>query len=340
MSSKRYSNAVGGVAQKIPPVWMMRQAGRYHKHYQALRQKYSFEELCKIPELAAEVAFGPVDEFDFDVAILFSDILFPLEALGMGLKYTDAGPNLSFAIRSKEDLKKLNSVEDSISFMQFQKDAMKLTREKIPKDKSVIGFVGGPWTLFTYAVSGKHEGNLSLPKTLTEVRNEFLEKIVPFLKENIAFQLAGGAELIMIFDTAGGDLSPEFFREIVFPGIKTLADSYPGKVGYYGRGTGSPHFQTIREIATLAGFGFDHRWDLKEVFKNEKRMVQGNFDQTLLFMEREEFKKTLKYYLSPYRDLSPEERIGWVCGLGHGVMPKTPEDNVKTFVEIVRETFQ
>ncbi|TGL97863.1 uroporphyrinogen decarboxylase [Leptospira barantonii] len=340
MSSERYQNAINGIAQKVPPVWMMRQAGRYHKHYQTLRQKHSFEELCKIPELAAEVAFGPVDEFDFDTAILFSDILFPLEALGMGLQYTDAGPALGFAIRSKEDLKKLKSVEDSISFMQFQKDAMRLTRERIPKNKSIIGFVGGPWTLFTYAVSGKHEGNLSLPKTLTDVRNEFLEKIVRFLKANIQLQLEGGAELIMIFDTAGGDLSPEFFREIVIPGVKTLADQFPGKVGYYGRGTASPHFNMIREISSLAGFGFDHRWDLKDVLKTERRMIQGNFDQTLLFMQREEFKKTLMNFLRPYRDLSPEERIGWVCGLGHGVMPKTPEENVKTFVEIVRETFQ
>ncbi|TGL79599.1 uroporphyrinogen decarboxylase family protein [Leptospira yasudae] len=340
MSNKRYSNAINGIAQKIPPVWMMRQAGRYHKHYQALRQKHSFEELCKIPELAAEVAFGPVNEFDFDVSILFSDILFPLEALGMGLQYTDAGPNLSFAIRSEADLKKLKSVEDSISFMQFQKDAMKLTRERIPKDKSVIGFVGGPWTLFTYAVSGKHEGNLALPKTLTNVRKEFLKTIVQFLKENIALQLEGGAELIMIFDTASGDLSPDFFEEIVLPGVKTLADAYPGKVGYYGRGTTTSHFDLIRNIPSLAGFGFDHRWDLRQVFRSEKRMIQGNFDQALLFMEREEFKKTLINFLRPFRDLSPEERIGWVCGLGHGVMPKTPEDNVKTFVEIVRETFQ
>ncbi|MCG6169843.1 uroporphyrinogen decarboxylase family protein [Leptospira sanjuanensis] len=340
MSNERYSNAIGGIAQKIPPVWMMRQAGRYHKHYQALRQKHSFEELCKIPELAAEVAFGPVNEFDFDVSILFSDILFPLEALGMGLRYTDAGPNLSFAIRSEADLKKLKSVEDSISFMQFQKDAMELTRERIPKDKSVIGFVGGPWTLFTYAVSGKHEGNLSLPKTLTNVRKEFLKTIVQFLKENIALQLDGGAELILIFDTAGGDLSPDFFEEIVIPGVKTLADAYPGKVGYYGRGTATSHFDLIRNIPSLAGFGFDHRWDLRQVFRTESRMIQGNFDQALLFMERDEFKKTLINFLRPFRDLPPEERIGWVCGLGHGVMPKTPEDNVKTFVEIVRETFQ
>ncbi|AOP36208.1 uroporphyrinogen decarboxylase [Leptospira tipperaryensis] len=340
MSNERYLNALQGIAQKIPPVWMMRQAGRYHKHYQALRQKHSFEELCKIPELAAEVAFGPVDEFDFDVAILFSDILFPLEALGMGLKYTDAGPELGFAIRSKEDLAKLKSVKDSISFMQFQKDAMKLTRERIPKEKSLIGFVGGPWTLFTYAVAGKHEGNLSLPKTLTNVRKEFLEEIVQFLKANIALQLEGGADLIMIFDTAGGDLSPALFEEIVVPGVKSLADAFPGKVGYYSRGTASPHFQSVQRISSLAGYGLDHRWDLRDVFKTEKRMIQGNFDQALLFMEREEFKKTLIDYLKPFQDLAPSERVGWVCGLGHGVMPKTPEDNVKTFVETVRETFR
>ncbi|XDD52253.1 uroporphyrinogen decarboxylase family protein [Leptospira sp. WS92.C1] len=340
MSNERYTNALQGIAQKIPPVWMMRQAGRYHKHYQALRQKHSFEELCKIPELAAEVAFGPVDEFDFDTAILFSDILFPLEALGMGLQYTDAGPSLSFAIRSKEDLAKLKSVEDSISFMEFQKDAMKLTRERISKDKSLIGFVGGPWTLFTYAVSGKHEGNLSLPKILTEVRSEFLKTILAFLKKNIALQLEGGADVILIFDTAGGDLSPDFFDEIVVPGVKTLADTFPGKVGYYSRGTASPQFESVRSISNLVGYGLDHRWNLPEVLKKEKRMIQGNFDQALLFLEKEEFKKNLKNWLQPFLELSPEERTGWVCGLGHGVMPKTPEDNVKTFVEIVRETFR
>ncbi|UOG62422.1 uroporphyrinogen decarboxylase [Leptospira noguchii] len=340
MPNEKYTNALNGIAQKIPPVWMMRQAGRYHKHYQTLRAKYSFEELCKNPDLAAEVAYGPVDEFDFDVAILFSDILFPLEALGMGLHYTDSGPVLDLEIRSKEDLNKLKPVKDSIFLMQFQKTALQLTRERLPKEKSLIGFVGGPWTLFTYAVCGKHEGNLFLPKTLTEVRKEFLKKIIQFLKENISIQLEGGADLILIFDTAGGDLSPEFFKEIVVPGIKTLADFFPGKVGYYGRGTSTIHFEMIREIATLAGFGFDHRWDLRKVFKSEKRMIQGNFDQSLLFLEKEEFKKTLMNYLEPFRKLSPAERIGWVCGLGHGVMPKTPEYNVKTFVEIVRDTFR
>lgn len=319
---------------------MMRQAGRYHKHYQALRQKHSFEDLCKIPELAAEVALGPVDEFDFDAAILFSDILFPLEALGMGLEYTDSGPRLGFAISDEAALRRLRPAEDSISFMEFQKRAMQFTRERIPKEKSLIGFVGGPWTLFTYAVSGKHEGNLSLPKTLTKVREKFLETIVQFLKGNIRLQLEGGADVILVFDTAGGDLSPDLFREIVLPGIETLAKTFPGRIGYYGRGTASPHFETLRGVSELAGFGFDHRWDLREVMKVEKRMIQGNFDQALLFMEKDEFKKTLMRFLAPFSELPPEERVGWVCGLGHGVMPKTPEANVKTFVETVRETFR
>lgn len=318
---------------------MMRQAGRYHKHYQALRQKHSFEDLCKIPELAAEVAFGPVDEFDFDAAILFSDILFPLEALGIGLEYTDSGPRLEFAISDEAAFRRLRSAEDSISFMEFQKRAMSLTRERIPKDKSLIGFVGGPWTLFTYAVSGKHEGNLFLPKTLTKVREKFLDTIVQFLKGNIRLQFEGGADVVLVFDTAGGDLSPDLFREIVLPGIKILAEEFPGKIGYYGRGTSSSHFDVLRGVSALAGFGFDHRWDLREVMKVEKRMIQGNFDQALLFMEKEEFKKTLMRFLAPFSELSPEERVGWVCGLGHGVMPKTPEANVKTFVETVRETF-
>src|SRR4029077_7225782 len=108
----RFQNALARRAQSTPPIWLMRQAGRYHKHYQALRQKYSFMDLCKQPELAAEVALGPVLDFDFDAAILFSDLLFPLEALGMGLEYTDGGPQLGWKL-DVDSIKKLRSVDEA-----------------------------------------------------------------------------------------------------------------------------------------------------------------------------------------------------------------------------------
>src|SRR5437868_2860602 len=206
MSNILFQNALQRKAQKTPPIWFMRQAGRYHKHYQNLSKDNSFDDLCKKPELAAQVALGPVQDFDFDVAILFSDILYPLQALGMGLEYTDHGPRLGFSL-TPENIGSLKRGEDVVSFMNFQKEALQQTRAVLPSNKSLIGFIGGPWTLFVYAVEGSHAGSLTQSKKLISMFPEFLKKMLPLLKENVRLQLAGGAETVMIFDTAAGEVS-------------------------------------------------------------------------------------------------------------------------------------
>src|SRR5205809_2767149 len=129
----RFQNALARTPQPTPPIWLMRQAGRYHRHYQALRQKHSFMELCKEPNLAAEVALGPVLDFDFDAAILFSDLLFPLEALGMGLEYTDRGPQLGWKL-DQQACGRLRSVDEAWPHLLFQGEAMRATREHLPED--------------------------------------------------------------------------------------------------------------------------------------------------------------------------------------------------------------
>src|ERR1700694_1670732 len=144
IGNERFQNALARRAQSVPPIWLMRQAGRYHRHYQALRQKYSFMDLCKQPALAAEVALGPVRDFDFDAAILFSDLLFPLEALGMGLEYTDRGPQLGWRL-NQTTFERLRAVEKAWPNLLFQGAALRATRELLPEDRSLIGFVGGPW---------------------------------------------------------------------------------------------------------------------------------------------------------------------------------------------------
>jgi uroporphyrinogen decarboxylase len=325
--------------QKAPPVWMMRQAGRYHQHYQNLRKQHSFMELCKNPELAAEVAWGPVQDFDFDVSILFSDLLFPLEALGMGLEYTDHGPRLEFHLDT-ESIQKLTPWQEALPQLEFQRQAVRLTREKIPANKSVIGFVGGPWTLYVYAVEGSHAGSLIQSKKQPQLFSSFTEILLPLLIENIKLQLDGGAETVMIFDTAAGELSPRDFQKQIEPLLVKLAKIYPGKLGYYSKGTQPAHLSSNLLSAPWAGIGVDHRWDLpKFLTSTNKGFVQGNFDQTLLHLPLNEFEARFREYLKPYQDLSGEQRAGWVCGLGHGVLPQTPEQNVRRFVEIVREVF-
>ncbi len=320
----------------------MRQAGRYHRHYQEMRKKHSFMELCRVPDLAAEVARGPVADFDFDLAILFSDLLFPLEALGLGLTYEDSGPKLEPHLDASL-LPRLRPTADALPYLEFQREAVRRTREVIPESKSVIGFVGGPWTLYVYAVEGSHQGNITRAKSDPTLYKRFIEHLVPLLIENIRMQLDGGAEVVMLFDTAAGEVAPAWFRREVIPDIASLVEAFPGRVGYYARGIQPAHLRDPRfDSIPLAGVGIDWRWDMPEALSlyGGRGFVQGNFDQSLLFLPPEEFGKELRRYLEPLLALSPEQRRGWVAGLGHGVLPRTPEENVRTFVRTVRETFK
>jgi len=338
MANDKFVYAVQGVSQNIPPIWFMRQAGRYHRHYQKLRDKYSFMQLCKEPELAAQVALGPIQDFDFDVAILFSDLLFPLEALGMGLEYGERGPKLDWHLRP-ETLGQLRSLEEALPCLEFQKTALKMTRAELHPNKSLIGFVGGPWTLFTYAVQAQHDGNLIESKKNLPLFSSFCNALIPLLIENIRLQFEGGAEVVMLFDTAAGELSPSLFRERVVPEITKLALAFPQKLGYYSKGTQNNYFTNdFFKSGFLCGMGFDHRWDLPSKLKeSHKGFIQGNFDQALLFAPLDEFKQHLEDYIKNFSDLPLKTRAGWVCGLGHGVLPNTPEDHVRRFVDTVRE---
>ena len=399
VGSARFQSALARRSQSTPPIWLMRQAGRYHKHYQALREKYSFMDLCKRPELAAEVALGPVLDFDFDAAILFSDLLFPLEALGMGLEYTENGPQLEWQL-NEQTISQLRSVEEAWPHLLFQGDAVHATRERLPSSRSLIGFIGGPWTLFAYAVEGSHKGSLIESKKLIALFPRFCEVMVPLLARSIELQLNSGAELVMIFDTAAGELSPNVFKAEIMPQLRVLTEKVsfeslpkeprsgemfienqnelpPGSsfrsetdsafahkwaqredgsdrfykhriptgffpeasVGYYSKGTQPAHLrQALFTEGGFAGIGVDHRWDLREAFDLfPNGFVQGNFDQALLLCERNELRRHLDYYLAPLAELP---RTGWICGLGHGVLPGTPEDNVKLFVDAVREVMQ
>ena len=336
MSNESFINAIKKKPQNIPPVWFMRQAGRYHSHYQDLRKKYSFMELCKIPEIAAQVALGPVKEFDFDAAILFSDILFPLEAIGFRLEYTDKGPQFYSKLNSREQLMNVKSLEESIAFMNFQKEALVCTRSLLADNKSLIGFVGGIWTLFTYIVDGTHNKSIQSKMSL-ELYELFLPLMQDFIIRNIELQISAGAEVVMIFDTSAGDLSPILFEKCVIPYLIAISNKFPKKIIYYAKNSTNDHIDLILKVNQLLGFGIDHRFNIQNIFlKNSFNVTQGNFDQNLLFMEKVELENTFKEYLKPIKDIDIKDRAGWVFGLGHGILPKTPEYNVKMIIDLVR----
>ena len=335
-----FQRALAGEPQRVPPVWLMRQAGRYHRPYRELRQQHRFEELCRVPELAAEVAMGPIRDFDFDAAILFSDLLFPLEALGMSLSYDEGPPQLDGPLTS-ERIAQFRSDDAAVARLQFQAAAVALTRRRLSPEKGLIGFVGGPWTLFGYAMEGSHAGAMRVAKSSWQLYREFTARIVPVLRSCIATQLEAGADVVMVLDTAAGELPPSFYHREVVPGLTSLAETFAGRVGYYAKAAHPAHFTGAMAAAPWAGIGFDSRWDLASLLAAPRQgFVQGNFDPAWLFLPEAQLREALHDHLRPIAALGEERRAGWICGLGHGVLPGTPEAAVRTFVGTIRETFK
>ena len=339
MPNKKFKNALERKSQACPPIWLMRQAGRYHDHYQSLKKNYTFEELCKKPRLAAETAMGPINEFDFDVAILFSDILFPLEALGMDLSY-NPGPQFGLHL-DEENAGSLLTNQNPIDFMDFQGEAIERTIERLPEEKSLIGFVGGPWTLIAYACNvNKDLSDISI----SNFQVGLLENVIlPLLKENIKLQLNAGAEIVMIFDSAAHQLADEDFKIYLDKTFNELSKEFPNKVGYYAKD--GINYDIIidkknQEGISLAGMGLDSSIDLKDYFNQTGNgFIQGNFSENFLTLPYEQFLPKLEDFINHMADLRPDDRLGWVCGLGHGVLKTTPQENVKAFVTKIRENF-
>jgi uroporphyrinogen decarboxylase len=225
--------------------------------------------------------------------------------------------------------------------MTFQRDAMIATKRQLSPEKGLIGFVGGPWTLFVYAVEGTHAGALARAKGSLDLYRAFADRIVPLLVENIRLQFEGGADVVMLFDTAAGELAPETLDAHVAGDLVRIAEAFPRSLGYYAKGLRAEHLKKSPALADApwAGFGFDMAWNLSSVLATRKRdgFVQGNFDPVQLTETGGDLVRAITAFLAPVRKLDAEARRGWICGLGHGVLPHTPSESVRTFVQIVRE---
>jgi uroporphyrinogen decarboxylase len=329
-----------------PPVWFMRQAGRYHGHYQRLRARHEFMELCKQPQLATEVTLGPVEAFGFDAAILFSDLLFPLEAMGMGLRYAP-GPLLDWHLEAPADLARLRGGPERAAELAFQAEALALIRPKLPPACALIGFVGGPLTLYAYAAAGSHEGfsGSSLPGLTNGVYEGFLDKLLELLAANMALQVEGGADCVAIFDTAAGTLDPAMFATAAAAPLARLLALFRVRcphtpVIYYSRDTGPPHWQALEGLP-LTCLGIDWRQDLVQTLHThaDRCSIQGNIDPHWLVLAPEELESRVRSVFTRLLAQPPSLRAGWICGLGHGVLQHTPEANVALVLRVQREMF-
>ena len=329
-----------------PPVWFMRQAGRYHWHYQALRARHEFIELCKNPELATEVTMGPIEDFGFDAAILFSDLLFPLEAMGMGLEYSP-GPKLGWHLRTTADVARLKGGVARAQHMAFQGEAITRLKRRLPTDKALIGFVGAPFTLYAYAAAGTHEGftqrgNGALQLDLYP---GFCEQLVPLLAANMVLQAEAGADCIALFDTAAGALDPAQFAQHAAGPLAATVELFRQRCPqtpliYYSRETGPQHWRALRAL-NIQCLGVDWRHDLADTLRSEtdRWCLQGNIDPEWLHLPADELEPRVRGVFERVRELPASLRAAWVCGLGHGVLQHTPEANVRLVLRLQREVF-
>lgn len=325
-----------------PPVWMMRQAGRYHSHYQGMKQSHTFEELCKDPKLAAEVAMGPIRDFDFDAAILFSDILFPLEIMGTPLEFAP-GPKLGFHLKTLNDLNRY--IKPDISKLDFQAEALTLTRQALPADKSLIGFVGSPLTLYVFAVHGTHKTDLTDARTgLTDGRfSGFMDRLLPVLTANMILQARAKPDVMAIFDSCAGDISVEDYKNIYLPYLMNLLEDFKAAcpdtpVIYYGQNIGAEYWELLESLP-ITVLGVDHRQDMVQAITgySDEFSLQGNFDPDHLTLPEDECLIKITDYLDGIQSLPHNTRKGWIAGLGHGVTPQAKEQNVRNFISELRK---
>jgi uroporphyrinogen decarboxylase len=336
---------INGIWHKRPPVWFMRQAGRYHQHYQKIRQTNSFLDICKTPALATEVAMGPIDAFDFDVAILFSDILFPIEAMGVSLDFAP-GPKLGCLLQTIDDLKNYRPVADYADFIGFQAKAVEKTRQALPDNKSLLGFIGGPLTIYTFAVEGtakKDDFTMSLLGFKDGRFDAFMEHLIPMLLTNMQLQADFGADVVAIFDSCAGLIDFPTYHTHYLPLlcylIKAFKATHPHTpVIYYGKGIGETHWEVL-PFDDISILGVDHGQNLCHTLNNwsDKVIIQGNFPPPDMALPPQQFQQKLSEFLEDALALADDIKQKWVCGLGHGITPQAREENVKTFVQAIQQ---
>jgi uroporphyrinogen decarboxylase len=319
------------------PIWIMRQAGRYLPEYRAVREKVKFLELCKTPDLAAQVTRQPVDILGVDAAILFSDILVVPEAMGMELILEDQGPQFPSPLRGKADVARLR-VPDPVQELGFVADAIRLLRKDL--QVPLIGFCGAPWTLAAYMIEGKTSRSFEKAKAALfsdeRLAHELLGKIADALTAYLNMQLSAGAQALQIFDSWAGALGPEDYARFGAPYIARVISGLKRSgqpVIVFGVETGELLDQLSRTGADVVGV--DWRVPLNEARKRTGAGValQGNLDPASLLLPEQELRPRVARVLAQAKAAGP----GHVFNLGHGILPGTPVDNVRALVRQVHE---
>jgi uroporphyrinogen decarboxylase len=321
-----------------PPVWMMRQAGRYLPEFREVRKRIGFLELCKTPDQACEVTLQPIRRYGMDAAIIFSDILIPCEPMGMEVVFDDKGPHLLNPVRTRADVDRL-IIPSAVETVPFLGEALRLTRAALPANVPLIGFCGAPWTLAAYMVEGGGSKSYGQIKRLMygapEVYQALIDRLVPTLVDYLRFQVASGAQALQIFESWGGFLSPRDFRAFALEPIRQVVAGVRDlgvPVIVYMNGVG----RVLEDLAGLGAdaVGIDWRTDLGEAFDRvgSRVALQGNLDPCRLYGPPDSIRQEVRRLHAEVAG-----RPGHIFNLGHGILPDIPTDHAGAFIAAVQE---
>src|SRR5512140_99550 len=332
----RFLRALRREKTDVTPVWFMRQAGRYMPEYRALRQKHTLLELCKTPELATEVTLQPL-RLGVDAAILFADILLPLEPMGAPFELAKGeGPVIHEPISKRAQIDKLRVIdpEDGLGYVLA---AIKNIKKELTGKLPLIGFAGAPFTLASYLVEGGKSAHFAKTKRLMyaepDAWNALMGKLAEVVRKYLRAQIAAGADCVQLFDSWVGQLSPDDYKDYVQPHVAhILKDVEKAGVPVIHFGTGTHSLLELQRDAGGTAIGLDWRTPFAEGWKRVgyDRAVQGNMDPTVLFAPVEIAKKHAKRVLD-----AAEKRPGHVFNLGHGILPETPVETVQAVIDFV-----
>ncbi len=340
LQTSRFLRACRRESTDVTPVWLMRQAGRYMPEYRQLREKYSILEIIKTPALACQVTMQPIHAFDLDAAIIFADILPPLESMGLELDFVGGeGPVIYNPVRTADDITRLR-VPAPEENLWFTLEAIRLARRELdPLGIPLIGFSGAPFTLAAYAIEGGGSRHYLRAKHLLmsdpAAWHQLMEKLTAVVGAYLLAQAQAGAQALQLFDSWVGILSPEDYRQHVLPYsqqvIRTAAQSGVPII-HFGTGTNG-----LLELLCEAGgdvIGVDWSIDLDTAWARigTDRAIQGNLDPVALFAPWEALQSRAQVVLD-----QAAGRPGHIFNLGHGILPETPVDHVKRLVDFIHE---
>jgi uroporphyrinogen decarboxylase len=328
--------ALRGESTERTPVWMMRQAGRYLPDYCKLRDKYDFFTRVQTPELATEITLQPVNQIGVDAAILFSDILVVLQAMGLEVQLIEnKGPVLPDPIRSTSDLSRV-SVPDIEETLGYVFDAIRLTKVELNNRVPLIGFAGAPWTLLCYMVEGKGSKTFDLVKTFCFTQPELAHRLLQMLTDtSIAYlkqQVKAGADVIQLFDSWGGLLSPDDFEIFSLKYMRQIIQSLKNEVPTILFAKGA--WGSIQEMANTGTSAIGLDWCIRPETARKLAgngiTLQGNLDPARLLSPIPELKKEVTKMLNSF---GPGN---YIANLGHGILPNVPVDHAKAFIDTVK----